>query len=345
MRISLALPAALAAAALLVCATPARAQLYESVGTRAQGMGGAFVAVADDATATWWNPAAVAGGAYANVVLDYGQMQQPRTERDAAGQPLAAWRTRPRGFAFAFPALGLSYYRLSLSEMQPISPTAAAGLNRQDQDTAGVRLRALVLNQFGVTVGQSVGNHLVVGSTLKLVRGSVVSAVGTPGDASLGQAQSLSGGGQTHADLDLGALATFGIVRVGVVMKNVRAPAFGTGDDRMTLKRQTRAGVALVGRSPGAIQQLALDFDADLTKTPTVFGDERHVAGGIEALTLQRHLALRAGLSANTIGAARVSPSVGASVGVSNGMYVEGQLTGGVDQARHGWGLSLRLTF
>ena len=36
---------------------PASAQIVESVGHRALGMGGAFVAVADDSTATWWNPA------------------------------------------------------------------------------------------------------------------------------------------------------------------------------------------------------------------------------------------------------------------------------------------------
>jgi len=141
------------------------------------------------------------------------------------------------------------------------------------------------------------------------------------------------------------SLATFGMVRVGVAMKNVRAPEFGTGDDQMTLKRQARAGLALVGHSNGAINQLALAVDADLTKTTTVVGDERHVAGGIEAFTLQRHVALRAGLSANTIGAARVSPSVGASLGVRNGVYFEGQLTGGSDEARHGWGLDLRVTF
>jgi len=345
MRITCVLPAAIAAALLLVCAAPARAQLYESVGTRAQGMGGAFVAVADDATATWWNPAGLAGGAYANAVIEYGQMQQPRTERDGEGLPTAAWRTRPRGIAIGFPSLGLSYYRLSLSEIQPLSPTAAPGVGRQDQGTASVRLRALVLSQFGATVGQSVGNHLVIASTLKLVRGSVISAIASSADASLDQAAALGAGSETHADLDLGALATFGMVRVGVAMKNVRAPEFGTGDDQMTLKRQARAGLALVGHSNGAINQLALAVDADLTKTTTVVGDERHVAGGIEAFTLQRHVALRAGLSANTIGAARVSPSVGASLGVRNGVYFEGQLTGGSDEARHGWGLDLRVTF
>jgi hypothetical protein len=323
----------------------ARAQIYESVGTRAQGMGGAFVAMADDATATWWNPAGVAGGAYANGVIEFGQMQQPRSERDVAGAPVAAWRTRPRGFALAFPALGLSYYRVVLSEIQPISPTAAGALDRQDQGTANVRLRALVLNQFGATVGQSVGNHLVIASTLKLVRGSIVSAATAPGDASLDAAATLTSGGETHADLDLGALVTFGHFRAGATLKNARAPEFGARDDRMALQRQARAGIAVIGRSQGAIQELALALDADVTTTTTAVGEERHVAGGVEAFTMKRHLGLRAGLSGNTIGAARISPSVGASLGVRTGMYVEGQFTGGGDQARRGWGLDLRVTF
>src|SRR4029450_12309789 len=32
-------------------------QSFDVIGTRALGMGGAFVAVADDASVTWWNPA------------------------------------------------------------------------------------------------------------------------------------------------------------------------------------------------------------------------------------------------------------------------------------------------
>src|SRR5262245_56330695 len=37
-------------------------QPFESVGTRALGMGGAFVAVADDSSAVYWNPAGLATG-------------------------------------------------------------------------------------------------------------------------------------------------------------------------------------------------------------------------------------------------------------------------------------------
>jgi long-chain fatty acid transport protein len=38
------------------------AQSFAAVGTRAAGMGGAFVGVADDASAIYWNPAGLAVG-------------------------------------------------------------------------------------------------------------------------------------------------------------------------------------------------------------------------------------------------------------------------------------------
>ena len=60
-----------AAALVLGVAAPAAAQIYEAVGTRAQGMGGAFVAVADDASAVYWNPGGLASGAFFGLTIDY----------------------------------------------------------------------------------------------------------------------------------------------------------------------------------------------------------------------------------------------------------------------------------
>jgi hypothetical protein len=333
------------AALLVLSAAPARAQLYESVGIRAQGMAGAFVAVADDATATWWNPAGLATGAYFNAVIEYDVAGQPRHERGSNGQPVPAWRSPARGVALAFPALGLSYYRLRINEMRPIPPTAGQPASRQDQGTGAVRLRSLVLNQFGMTVGQSLGNHLVIGSTLKLVRGTLASASVTSAEASLDRAAQLAGDSETHADLDVGALATFGGVRAGVSVKNLRAPAFGAGEDRQPLRRHARAGVAVMARSQGLVDQLAIAVDADLTTTATAVGEARYVAGGIEVWTLKRRVGVRAGVRANTVGGARTSPSGGVSFGVRAGTYVEAQLTAGSDQVLRGWGLGLRVTF
>ena len=108
-----------------------------------------------------------------------------------------------------------------------------------------MRLRSLVLQQFGATVGQSMGGHLVAGSTLKLIRGTLASATGVAGEASLERAGELDGEATTRVDLDVGVLARFGGVRAGVVVKNVKQPGFTAGDDRIDLRRQARAGSSL----------------------------------------------------------------------------------------------------
>jgi hypothetical protein len=335
-----------AAFALLVSVAPAAAQPYDSVGIRAQGMGGAFVAVADDATATWWNPAGLATGAVFNAILEYDTAQNPRQPLDTAGAALPSSRSSVRGFATAFPSLGLSYYRLRISEIRPFTPTTAGlDLSREDQRRAPVLLSSLVLQQFGATVGQSVGDHLVFASTLKLVRGAFASAGGDAASASLDNAAGLNGKAQTHGDLDLGAMAAFGPVRIGVAVKNVSQPTFQSGTDSVNLPRQARIGIAITptrGRAPGP---MTVAFDADMTRTGAPTGDERRVAGGLELRLLRRHLAVRGGLSANTIGDARPVGSGGLSLALRSGLFVDAQTTAGSDQARQSWGAALRVTY
>ena len=156
---------------LLLLPAAARAQIYETVGTRAQGMGGAFVAVADDATATWWNPAGLILS-YFSLVVERAETEEPA---DAApGGP--AWRGTTGSFAVSFPALGLSYYRLRISEIAPPASTAGGQGVRQDLGAAGIGVRSLVTRQFGATFGQSIGRHLVIASTVKLVRAGEATA-------------------------------------------------------------------------------------------------------------------------------------------------------------------------
>ena len=59
----------LALVALAITERQAFAQIVEAVGSRALGMGGAFVAVANDGTATWWNPGGLAAGPFADISL------------------------------------------------------------------------------------------------------------------------------------------------------------------------------------------------------------------------------------------------------------------------------------
>ncbi len=346
MRNSVVVRAALAAVFVVVSVETADAQIYEAIGIRAQGMGGAFVAVADDATATWWNPAGLAGGAYANSVVEYGTAQDPRIATDPSGAALPSWRLKTRGIAMAYPALGLSYYRLQVSQIQQIVPTGSEPANRQDPGLVPVLQHSLVLQQFGATIGQSVGEHLVLGSTLKLVRGGSASSADVASAATLNRASALATSTETHADLDLGAMVRIGVLSVGAAVKNVRQPSFGSGDDRVELRRQARVGIAVMSRKPrGAASAMSVAFDADLTRTATATGEVRHIAAGAEGWLFNRSLGLRGGVSANTIGAARPAAGAGLSLALRKGTYVDSQATIGSDQSRSGWGVALRVTF
>lgn len=335
----------LTAVALVVFfASSARAQIYETVGTRAQGMGGAFVAVADDATASWWNPAGL-GSVYFSTVFERSTMTEPADT--ATDGP--AWRGDTRAFAVSFPALGLSYYRLRISEIAPWPPAQAGEpAGRADPGAGGVVLRSLATSQYGATVAQSLGAHLVIGSTVKLVRAGLTTATAGFGGGSLDDAANLDVPLETHGDFDIGAMAVIERVRLGVSVKHVHEPAFGDEDSRFVLARQARAGfvfsTAAFSTEPrGTADSLTVAIDADLTRTATAFGDARHLAAGVEVSLLGRRLALRGGASTNTVGDGGSSASAGLGLALLTGVYLDGAATLGSDRSRKGWAIGLRL--
>jgi hypothetical protein len=332
----------MAALVVVVCASPAAAQMWELVGTRAQGMGGAFVAVADDATATWWNPAGLATGATLSFVWDMADNLAPSGPRPEGPASLGD----TMGFALATPALGLSYYRLRISEMQPVSSNGAGTSVRQEEGATGIGLRTLALNQFGATFGQSLGGNVVMASTLKLIRaGTAVSVGPVPGKArdALEHVGELELSMETQAALDVGAMVMLSRqMRVGISVKHLREPEFGEGETGIQLERQARVGVAVMGGGQSASLTTAADFD--ITTLDTVLGDVRHIGAGGEAWLLNRLVGLRGGFSTNTAGEGGTSWSVGASAG-ARGVFVDGFMTLGSDATRDGWGISARLGF
>ena len=333
----------IAAAVVVFFASPARAQIYETVGTRAQGMGGAFVAVADDATASWWNPAGLAG-AYFSAVFERSSTTEPADAAPAG----PAWRGNTSAFAVSLPSLGLSYYRVRISEIAPQTSTAGGPSGQPDPGAAGVALRSLAMSQFGATIGQSVGDHLIIASTLKLVRAGLTTATaGSAGDW-LDEAANLDVPLEMSGDLDIGAIASIGLTRLGVSVKHVKEPAFGEGASRFVLARQARAGLAFstggLSTAPrGRADSLTVAIDADLTKTATVLGDARHLAAGVEVVLLGRRLALRGGASTNAVGNGGSSASAGVSLALQTGVYLDGAATFGSDRSRKGWAVGLRL--
>jgi hypothetical protein len=199
------------------------------------------------------------------------------------------------------------------------------------------------VNQFGVTVGQSVGTHLVVASTLKLLRGGAASAPVASSSEGLDLGDELGVSRHTRGDLDIGGMATFRHLRVGLTVKNVTEPEFGT--DEIALQRSARAGAAVFIDRPNAFASLTLSADADLTRTATVGGDVRHLAAGAEAFVLNRRLGVRGGLTANTVGERRPTSSVGVSVALLKALYLEAARTFGSDRSLEGWSTAVRVTF
>src|SRR5712691_7101941 len=152
------------AALVLLIADDCSAQIVESVGNRAMGMGGAFVAVAADSTATWWNPAGLATGPFSD-------MSVGRDVTDLnTGVP--ARRDRVSWFAATSPAVGFSYYRLRITDIREFGPTGQGSVNRQDT-RAEVSVRSFSARELGLTVVQSILPGVHAGATLKYVRGTL----------------------------------------------------------------------------------------------------------------------------------------------------------------------------
>jgi hypothetical protein len=290
-------------------------------------MGGAFVAVADDATAGYWNPAGFKSGALFSAVVETGSGDIDPEAAEGAGSSsttfvgLGSW------------PVGVSYYRIRESFV-------SAGTN--GPRTAGT----LIAHQTALTVLQSFTSRVTVGAAAKFIRGIAATAPvlpGVPPEDPLELVENLVGVGTNRFDLDLGVMAEVGLSRVGLVLRNVLRPDFPTptGQD-LELSRQVRVGWAYV---PTA--DLVVAVDADLTTTDTPLGERRNIAAGVERwwLTTRRRMGLRGGARVSTVGDARPSVAAGGSLSVWAGLLAEGQVTLGGDGADRGWTLGVRVAF
>ena len=97
-------------------ARPASAQLFEAVGIRAQGMGGAFVAVADDATAPYWNPAGMVYLPYREVLPQHSEKFGSLIKHDYLGAVFPVGGSTGR-----HAALGAGLIRLAVDDI-PVTP-------------------------------------------------------------------------------------------------------------------------------------------------------------------------------------------------------------------------------
>ena len=292
---------------------PASAQ----VGTRASGMAGAYVGVADDATAVYWNPAGVATGALVSVVIGGGGQTVARGAQLEDRQHDTA-----AVVAISATAVGVAYYRIGTYGKSVTAPAVTSPLNREEVRRS---VQGISTSTVGVSLVQSLGQFVVVGVTPKIMNGS-------SGDAS-----------GYELDADAGVMVAINRVRLGLVARNLTTPSFTGGGREVALDREVRVGGAW-GSGWTGISRVIASVDGDLTSRPTPYGDRRDVAAGLETWWMGQRLGLRGGGRRSTIGEARAAFAAGISAGLSPGLLLEAHVVRG-HAAERSWSVGARMLF
>ena len=208
---------ALAAALTAPVGGPARAQdetggtpgawLSQYVGARSLGLGGAFVAMADDASATFWNPAGLS-----MLVPNELRFETARLFED----------TSVSSFVFAVPGNRLPSFGLSVVTLRSGNFERTNAMN----DPLGTFSEGETAYLF--TMARNVNARLALGVSGKLIRQSV---------------EDFSG---TGYGLDVGGIFDVTpTLRVGASVLNVARPGITLRDTKETYPTEFRAGFSL----------------------------------------------------------------------------------------------------
>jgi hypothetical protein len=289
-------------------------------------MGGAFVGVANDASATYWNPAGLATGGPMGFTVDWTHL---RTGDPNAPPTPGASRRESKFTSFSTLPVGISL--LQTTETYIVSSVGGA-----------LRTDSLRTGQLNLTLIQTVVDGLVVATTLKYIRGSVTSApvIGNTTSAVFDNADNLERHETRAFDMDIAAMVDFHYVRAGVTVKNVTEPTFSNVDSiAMSLQRSTRVGVAVLPTSG-----LTLAVDLDLDTVDLRDGPRRMLALGGEQ-RLGKKIVARGGARWNRAGSGGPAKAVGGSLLVREHMWLDAYYTTGGALADHGWGIATRAGF
>jgi hypothetical protein len=268
-------------------ATAGAASLLIAPGARAEGMGRSFVAISDDATASWWNPA---GMAFINgkVVSAMHTQLVPDLANDVYyeylgyHQHLEGWGGI--GATFIFLSYGKSI------ETRPDSPDPVGEFSSYEFAPS-------------VAIGTQIAEGLGVGVNLKVVHVNLAPAsVGSDGKA---------GAGTTFA-ADFGALYKMKNlpINLGASFQNL-GPDIALVDEKQSdpLGRNLKVGIAYQVVSNDTYSALAtFDFNK-----PFVFLDDEPIYNGGAEFIYGRLIALRAGYIYDDAGTIK-NPTYGVGV-------------------------------
>ena len=163
--------------------------LDNGVGVRAHGMGGAFAAVADDASAVFWNPAGLARARGADALLSGQRMSLDRKQYS-----LAASTNSRGGLGFGF--------ALTYAGVDDLMARAGSGAEIGDIDNSAYAVF--------FAVGLPLIGDLAVGAAVKIIRQSL--------DVPPPQLAASTANGRA---VDLGLQYRLGSTRAGAVLKNL----------------------------------------------------------------------------------------------------------------------------
>ncbi len=327
-----------------IATVPVSAQEWESLSTRALGLAGAFVAVADDATSAYWNPAGLSTGSVFSLLFDhtFTETLVDRSRVDSLGTV----RTGTI-IGMSTNTTALSYYRLVIDQIESHQLGDVTGSEATEERESRQRtLRSLVTHNLALTRATLLGSGFSVGSTVRYVRSSFgVNLVGS--NVTTARALHQTIGRETHShnhyDLDVGLKAGGPNFQVGLVARNLRNPSLSVpGESAFRLGRQVRTGLAF--RPVGG---LLLTADVDLSPLSTFRGDRRNMAVGAEK-RFGTWLAVRGGARVNLDNVQTKPATVvafGFSMALTTGLFIDGQWTRGRDGTEKGWSAGGRLSY
>jgi hypothetical protein len=267
---------------LLAFSTGAAAdERFFELGARAASLGGAFTAVADDATAYYWNPAGIAFGPVVQAGLFRGE-----NDLDRPGKGL--FSDRATGFSIGYTFMGVAGTWLESTS------------SRQENDVLSTR----ALDTFDLTLSilQSLPiDNLVVAGNIHYLRGTAfesdeilagLSSAELDPVAISSRARSREGRSSQTWAVDLAALYEPNPwLRVGVMWRGLNEPEFETASGSAIVSpRHARAGLAF--RLP---TDVLVAFDADISSRGSENDRWREMSLGAEKGFFDRRVFARVG--------------------------------------------------
>jgi tetratricopeptide (TPR) repeat protein len=202
--------------------------LFYGVGGRALAMGGAYTAVADDATAAYWNPAGLA--------------QIQRKEITTMQASLYA-QTKLTYVGFAYPTKGGSTFAISMTQL------ASTGFEEVDVNYNPVTQEPDKIQ----SAGSFSDNQQAIGFAWgKNVTETVAFGLGVKQVT-----RKLAGSSDNFKTLDIGMLKTMGPYKLGLVLQNAFSQKTGDTEDKLPVVMKLGNSVKLFK------ERLTLGFDVN----------------------------------------------------------------------------------